>query len=66
MMMWLVNAGYPDIRRVINSCQRQCVDGMLVVDKQSLVESDYKMKLMEIIKKENKKDVFQRCEKVIG
>ena len=56
----LVNAGYPDIRRVINSCQRQCVDGMLVVDKQSLVESDYKMKLMEIIKKENKKDAFKK------
>ena len=32
---------------------------MLVVDKQSLVESDYKMKLMEIIKKENKKDAFK-------
>ena len=55
----LVNAGYPDIRRVINSCQRQCVDGMLVVDKQSLVESDYKMKLLEIIKTQNKKDAFK-------
>ena len=45
----LVNAGYPDIRRVINSCQRQVVDGMLVVDKQSLVESDYKMKLIRMV-----------------
>ena len=62
----LVNAGYPDIRRVINSCQRQCVDGMLVVDKQSLVESDYKMKLMEIIKKENKKDAFKNVRKLLA
>jgi len=62
----LVNAGYPDIRRVINSCQRQCVDGMLVVDKQSLVESDYKMKLMEIIKKENKKDAFKAVRKLLA
>ena len=62
----LVNAGYPDIRRVINSCQRQCVDGMLVVDKQSLVESDYKMKLMEIIKKENKKDAFKGVRKLLA
>ena len=62
----LVNAGYPDIRRVINSCQRQCVDGMLVVDKQSLVESDYKMKLMEIIKKENKKDAFKSVRKLLA
>jgi DNA polymerase III delta prime subunit len=62
----LVNAGYPDIRWVINSCQRQCVDGMLVVDKQSLVESDYKMKLMEIIKKENKKDAFKGVRKLLA
>ena len=62
----LVNAGYPDIRRVINSCQRQVVDGMLVVDKQSLVESDYKMKLMEIIKKENKKDAFKGIRKLLA
>ena len=62
----LVNAGYPDIRRVINSCQRQCVDGMLVVDKQSLVESDYKMKLMEIIKTQNKKDAFKGVRKLLA
>ena len=62
----LVNAGYPDIRRVINSTQRQVVDGMLVVDKQSLVESDYKMKLMEIIKKENKKDAFKGIRKLLA
>ena len=62
----LVNAGYPDIRRVINSCQRQVVDGMLVVDKQSLVESDYKMKLMEIIKKESKKDAFKNVRKLLA
>ena len=62
----LVNAGYPDIRRVINSCQRQCVDGLLVVDKQSLVESDYKMKLMEIIKTQDKKDAFKNVRKLLA
>ena len=62
----LVNAGYPDIRRVINSCQRQCVDGMLVVDKQSLVESDYKMKLLEIVKTQNKKDAFKGVRKLLA
>ena len=62
----LVNAGYPDIRRVINSCQRQVVDGMLVVDKQSLIESDYKIKLLEIIKKENRKDAFKGIRKLLA
>ena len=62
----LVNAGYPDIRRVINSCQRQVVDGMLVVDKQSLVENDYKIKLLEIINKESKKDAFKSIRKLLA
>ena len=62
----LVNAGYPDIRRVINSCQRQVVDGMLVVDKQSLVENDYKIKLLEIIKKESRKDAFKNIRKLLA
>jgi DNA polymerase III delta prime subunit len=62
----LVNAGYPDIRRVINSCQRQVVDGMLVVDKQSLVENDYKIKLLEIISKESKKDAFKSVRKLLA
>jgi len=62
----LVNAGYPDIRRVINSCQRQVVDGMLVVDKQSLIENDYKIKLLEILKTQSKKDAFKTIRKLLA
>ena len=43
----LINAGYPDIRRVINSAQRQVVDGKLKVDVNSVIQSDYKIKLLE-------------------
>ena len=39
---------------------------MLVVDKQSLVESDYKMKLLEIIKTQNKKDAFKGVRKLLA
>ena len=42
----IVNAGYPDIRRVINSAQRQVVDGELVVDTQSVIQNDYKIQLL--------------------
>ena len=62
----LVNAGYPDIRRVINSCQRQVVDSMLIVDKQALIENDYKIKLLEILKNENKKDAFKAIRKLLA
>tara|TARA_B100000131_G_scaffold322487_1_gene376578 strand:+ start:2675 stop:3580 length:906 start_codon:yes stop_codon:yes gene_type:complete len=43
----IVNAGYPDIRRVINSAQRQVVDGKLKVDINSVIQNDYKIKLLE-------------------
>ena len=57
-MVSLVQSGYPDIRRVINSAQRQVVDGKLVVDEQALIENDYKLSLIKILKEESKKDAF--------
>ena len=46
-MALIVNAGYPDIRRVINSAQRQVVGGKLKVDVNSVIQNDYKVKLLE-------------------
>ena len=62
----LVNAGYPDIRRVINSAQRQVVDGLLVIDEQALMENDYKLALIEILKNDNKKDAFKKIRKLLA
>jgi len=45
----IVNAGYPDIRRVINSAQRQVVDGNLKIDVNSIIQNDYKIKLLEML-----------------
>ena len=46
----LVNGGYPDIRRVINAAQRQSTNNKLVIDKQSSILNDYKVKLLDILK----------------
>ena len=62
----LVNSGYPDIRRVINSAQRQSIDGKLVVDKQSIVENDYKLKLLEILKVQDKKSAFKNIRQLVA
>ena len=43
----VVNAGYPDIRRVINSAQRQVVDGKLKIDVGSVIQNDYKIQLLD-------------------
>ena len=62
----LVNSGYPDIRRVINGAQRQSVDGKLVIDKQSIVENDYKLKLLEILEKQDKKSAFNSVRQLMA
>tara|TARA_Y100000004_G_scaffold114653_1_gene128745 strand:- start:733 stop:1641 length:909 start_codon:yes stop_codon:yes gene_type:complete len=45
----IVNAGYPDIRRVINSAQRQVVDGKLKIDTSSMIQNNYKLQLLEML-----------------
>ena len=43
----IVNAGYPDIRRVINSAQRQVVGGSIKIDVSSVIQNDYKIQLLD-------------------
>ena len=45
----IVNAGYPDIRRVINSAQRQIVDNKLKIDTSSVIQNNYKLQLLEML-----------------
>ena len=62
----LVNSGYPDIRRVINSAQRQSVGGKLVIDKQSIVENDYKLKLLKILETQDRKSSFNNIRQLMA
>ena len=62
----IVNSGYPDIRRVINGAQRQSIGSRLSIDKQSIVEDDYKMKLLEILKTQDKKNAFKNIRQLLA
>lgn len=63
----IVNSGYPDIRRILNSCQRQVVNNELVMDKQSLVEANYMNKIVEILaSNEDKKTVFNSIRQLLA
>lgn len=46
----IIDAGYPDIRKVINTCQLNSNKGKLQVDTQNLLENDYKVKVLELLK----------------
>ena len=62
----LVNGGYPDIRRVINSAQRQVVDNTLVIDEAMITQNDYKLSLLEILKTQDKKNSFKNIRQLIA
>lgn len=45
----LVNAYYPDIRRIIGTAQQQTRDGKLVVNINEIISSDSKLKIMDTL-----------------
>ena len=62
----LVESGYPDIRRVINSAQRNVVNGKLKLDTTSIIQNDYKLKLIKILETKSKKDAFIDIRKLLA
>ncbi len=51
----IIDAGYPDIRKIINTCQLNSHKGELKVDVQNLLENDYKMKILDTLKSNDDK-----------
>ena len=64
-IVFTINSCYPDIRRVINSAQRQSVDGNLKLDKTSIIQNDYKMKVLEILKVQDKRTAFKNIRQLL-
>ena len=62
----LVESGYPDIRRVINSAQRNVVKGKLKLDTSSIIQNDYKLKLLKILETQNKKNAFNQIRQLLS
>ena len=62
----LVESGYPDIRRVINSAQRNVVKGKLKLDTSSIIQNDYKLKLLKILETQNKKNAFNQIRQLLA
>lgn len=62
----IVNSGYPDIRRVINSAQRQNVKGVLTVDKYAMLQNDYKLQLLEHLKNDSKSQAFNNIRQLLA
>jgi replication factor C small subunit len=62
----IIDSAYPDIRKIINTCQLNSIKGELKVDTQNLLETDYKMKVLEILKSsDDKRNKYMKIRQTI-
>jgi DNA polymerase III delta prime subunit len=62
----IIDSAYPDIRKVINTCQLNSIKGELKVDTQNLLENDYKMKVLDILKSnDDKRNKYMKARQAI-
>jgi len=62
----LVDSTYPDIRQLINSCQRNSTEGRLIVDRAEIIDSDFKLKLLETLTQKEKKGIFKSIRQLVA
>ena len=51
----IIDSSYPDIRKIINTCQLNSTKGQLKLDTTSVIDSDIKSKVVEILKSSDAK-----------
>ena len=62
----IIDAGYPDIRKIINTCQLNSIKGELKVDTKNLLENDYKIKVLDILKSsDDKRNKYSKVRQAI-
>ena len=63
----IINGSYPDIRKVINTSQRQVIDGILRMDVRELILNDYKLQILEVLKSsKSKKETFTEIRQILA
>jgi len=62
----LVDSTYPDIRQLINSCQRNSSEGNLKVDRTEIIDSDFKLTLLGILTQKEKRDIFNSVRQLVA
>ncbi len=63
----IVSSYYPDIRRILNTCQLQSAKGELKVDHAIMVESNFQTKLIELLKSpDEKRNVFMAIRQAVA
>jgi DNA polymerase III delta prime subunit len=62
----IIDSTYPDIRKIINTCQLNSIKGELKLDVQNLLENDYKTKIIDILKsKDDKRNKYMKLRQTL-
>ena len=62
----IIDASYPDIRKILNTCQLNSNKGKLQLDVQNLLENDYKNKIVDILKsKDDKRNKYMKLRQAL-
>ena len=63
----IIDSSYPDIRKIINTCQLNSSKGVLKLDTNSILDSDVKNKIVEILKsKDDKRNKWMNIRQAIA
>ena len=63
----IISSYYPDIRRILNTCQLQSAKGELKVDHQIMVESNFQTKLIYLLKaNDDKRNMFMNIRQAVA
>ena len=63
---FIVNSYYPDIRKIINFSQQSNINGELKIANENAVESDFKSKLVELLKSPSKQNAFSEIRQLVA
>ena len=63
----IIDSSYPDIRKIINTCQLNSSQGKLKLDTTSVIDSDIKSKAVEILKsKDDKRNKWKNIRQAVA
>ena len=63
----IIDSSYPDIRKIINTCQLNSVKGVLKLSKNDLLDSDFKTKILDILKtSDDSRNKYMKIRKTVA
>jgi DNA polymerase III delta prime subunit len=63
----IINSYYPDIRRILNTCQLQSAKGELKIDHKVMIESNFQTKLIDLLKSnDDKRNLFLNIRQAVA